>query len=106
MLMYHANVDVLCSFVLPRYFVDDNWQPKKMDVEVDVPLTLDLEPFRSNGMQVRNHFGVVVVYMSLCRAVLIRWCIVMACCVGAVVVYRDGVLCRCLVVCGDPVLCW
>ncbi|CAN0037670.1 unnamed protein product, partial [Ectocarpus sp. 13 AM-2016] len=36
---------------LRRYYVDTDWQPKKMDVEVDVPLTLDLESLRSTGMQ-------------------------------------------------------
>ncbi|CAN0305260.1 unnamed protein product [Ectocarpus sp. 8 AP-2014] len=37
---------------LRRYYVDTDWQPKKMDVEVEVPLTLDLESLRSTGMQV------------------------------------------------------
>ncbi|CAN0187122.1 unnamed protein product [Ectocarpus sp. 6 AP-2014] len=36
---------------LRRYYVDTDWQPKKMDVEVEVPLTLDLESLRSTGMQ-------------------------------------------------------
>ena len=34
--------------------MDTNWQPKKMDVEVEVPLTLDLESLRSTGMQVSS----------------------------------------------------
>lgn len=36
-----------------RYYVGTDWQPKKLDVEVEVPLTLDLESLRSTGMQVR-----------------------------------------------------
>lgn len=36
-----------------RYFVDTDWQPKKLEVEVEVPLTLNLEAMRSKGMQVR-----------------------------------------------------
>lgn len=40
--------------MLFRYYVDTNWQPKKMDVEVEVPLTLDLESLRSTGMQVSS----------------------------------------------------
>ncbi|CAN0106971.1 unnamed protein product, partial [Ectocarpus fasciculatus] len=36
---------------LRRYYVDTDWQAKKMDVEVEVPLTLDLESLRSTGMQ-------------------------------------------------------
>ncbi|CAM9999636.1 unnamed protein product [Pylaiella littoralis] len=36
---------------LRRYYVGADWQPKKMDVEVEVPLTLDLESLRSTGMQ-------------------------------------------------------
>lgn len=74
-------VDVFGGCVLPRYFVDDNWQPKKMDVEVEVPLTLDLESFRSSGMQVRRR-------CCYCVGVLV----VMPCCVGAALVHRDPVL--------------
>lgn len=36
-----------------RYYEDEAWQAKKLDVEVDVPLTLDLEALRSTGMQAR-----------------------------------------------------
>lgn len=36
-----------------RYFQDESWQQKKLDVEVDVPLQLDLEYLRSRGLQVR-----------------------------------------------------
>eukprot|EP00752_Nemacystus_decipiens_P002407 g2270.t1 len=36
---------------LRRYYVGTDWQPKKLDVEVEVPLTLDLESLRSTGMQ-------------------------------------------------------
>lgn len=36
-----------------RYYVGTDWQAKKLDVEVEVPLTLDLESLRSTGMQVR-----------------------------------------------------
>ncbi|CAN0426334.1 unnamed protein product, partial [Discosporangium mesarthrocarpum] len=36
---------------LRRYYTDDTWQPKKLDVEVTVPEQLDLEAFRSTGMQ-------------------------------------------------------
>lgn len=32
--------------------MDTDWQQKKLDVEVDVPLTLDLEYLRSTGIQV------------------------------------------------------
>lgn len=66
---------------MPRYFVDDNWQPKKMDVEVEVPLTLDLESFRSSGMQVRKRRCYCVgVHMAMPFSV------------GAVVVYRHPAL--------------
>ena len=56
--------------------MDDNWQPKKMDVEVDVPLTLDLESLRSNGMQVRCCCSLFVIVEE--------WCIVVPCCVGMI----------------------
>ena len=43
----------IVKFVYDRYYVGTDWQPKKLDVEVEVPLTLDLESLRSTGMQVR-----------------------------------------------------
>ncbi|RHY93041.1 hypothetical protein DYB37_001323 [Aphanomyces astaci] len=34
---------------MQRYYVSEDWTPKKMDVSVVVPETLDLTPFRSTG---------------------------------------------------------
>ena len=36
---------------LQRYYVDENWVPKKLEAEVDVPETLDLEWLRAKGPQ-------------------------------------------------------
>lgn len=32
-----------------RYYMSDTWEPKKLEVEVPAPLTLDLEAYRSPG---------------------------------------------------------
>ncbi|CAM9439960.1 unnamed protein product [Phaeothamnion confervicola] len=36
---------------LRRYYVDEAWQSKKLEVDVDVPEALDLEPLRALGLQ-------------------------------------------------------
>lgn len=36
---------------LNRYYVADNWEPKKMDVKVMMPDELDLEQYRAKGLQ-------------------------------------------------------
>lgn len=73
--------------------MDDNWQPKKMDVEVEVPLTLDLESLRSNGMQVRKRWLLLcwrVPGVPSSLAALVKcWCNAIQFCV--VVVYSDAV---------------
>lgn len=37
--------------VLGRYYVSKDWTPKKLEVLVDVPDTLNLEHLRGNGPQ-------------------------------------------------------
>lgn len=37
--------------------MDTDWQPKKLEVEVEVPLTLNLEAMKSKGMQVWKRIG-------------------------------------------------
>lgn len=37
-----------------RYYVDDNWTPKKLDVKVDAPEYLSLEAYRAVDQQVRK----------------------------------------------------
>ncbi|CAM9616195.1 unnamed protein product [Chrysoparadoxa australica] len=36
---------------LRRYYVDETWQAKKLDVEVEMPEVLDLESLRAKGLQ-------------------------------------------------------
>lgn len=43
---------MVCPPLLPpRYYVASDWTPKKMEVEVPMPDTLDLEHLRSSGQQ-------------------------------------------------------
>lgn len=37
-----------------RYYVDDTWTPKKLDVKLDVPEQLSLEQFRAEDPKVRT----------------------------------------------------
>lgn len=36
-----------------RYYVDDTWTPKKLDVKLDVPEQMSLEQFRAQEPKVR-----------------------------------------------------
>lgn len=38
---------------LRRYYVAEDWTPRKMEVAVDMPARLSLEAWRSSGVQVR-----------------------------------------------------
>ncbi|KAG5191063.1 hypothetical protein JKP88DRAFT_347491 [Tribonema minus] len=46
-----ANFPRYLLVQLKRYYVDESWQPKKLEVEVDVPDKLDLTAFRAQGLQ-------------------------------------------------------
>lgn len=39
------------DFVMGRYYVASDWTPKKLNVEVQMPDTLDLESLRARGPQ-------------------------------------------------------
>uniref|UniRef100_A0A061RBY0 Ubiquitin carboxyl-terminal hydrolase n=1 Tax=Tetraselmis sp. GSL018 TaxID=582737 RepID=A0A061RBY0_9CHLO len=46
-----ATMPPILVVQMRRYYVDKDWTPKKMNVLVEVPETLDLEPLRSKGPQ-------------------------------------------------------
>ena len=75
-IVLHCIVLYCTVYTICRYFVGVDWQPKKLDVEVEVPLTLDLEGMRSKGMQVLLSIGSVRSLPSSgydSRAVPRRW---------------------------------
>lgn len=49
--MYALDTLVNATLSVRRYYVDSDWTPKKMEVEVPVPDTLDLESLRGGGLQ-------------------------------------------------------